>query len=164
MGSAKPSVWLTVAVLTFAELAVGADLPPNNPWLEESLPCLRTLLERSRYGMADLEVAAWLVESQDGRGELSCVFWPPTDFRGVARWSAPLPRGLRAQAHSHSTRAASGRHWGSVPSRQDCMTARQLGLPVLTVTTAGVYECRPGDGKIIRLLGTGWMGPTRASD
>jgi len=123
--------------------------------LRDALPCLRIVLERSRFGVSDQESAAWLV-ADPRSGELSCRLWPPTARRGEARWSGAMPRGVVAQIHSHPTRAASGRQWTPRPSQNDCRTARALAVPVLTVSVEGVYECRPADGRIVPHLGAGW--------
>ena len=121
--------------------------------LQDALPCLRSVLERSRFR----EAAAWLVEPPLPGGELGCLAWPPTEEAWVARWSGPLPRGLLGQVHSHSVRAPASLWKASPrPSEQDCKTARRLGIPVLTVSPDGVYECRPGDGRVGLRLRAGW--------
>lgn len=136
--------------------APGQRLPlASSDLVQAALPCLRTVLAGSRFGVSDQETAAWLV-ADPRSGELSCRLWPPTAKRGEARWSGPMPRGVVAQIHSHPTRAASGRQWTPRPSQNDCRTARELAVPVLTVSLEGVYECRPTDGRIVPHLGASW--------
>jgi len=151
------SSWTIGAALWFASAPLGA-LAEQNDWdLQQSaLPCLKSILERSHHGVSEREAAAWLVETGAAGGELACLTWPPTDASGLARWSGPLPGRLVAQVHSHPTRATSGQKWTPRPSWNDCKTARQLGVPVLTVSFSGVYECRPADGRIVLRLEAGW--------
>lgn len=137
--------------------AAAAPADKDRDLLQDALPCLRSILERSLYGASDREVAAWLVESRQGGGKLDCLDWPPTEADGEARWSGPLPLGLLAQVHSHPTRAISGRMWSPRPSWRDCLTARRLKVPVITISVAGVYECRPADGHIVLRLGPTWV-------
>lgn len=121
-------------------------------------PCLRWLLERSAYGVAELEEAAWLVEMPGAGGPaMSCVLWPSTWTPGEARWPAgrPIPGRLVGQVHTHATRAASGRSWGAEPSARDCATARWLKLPVLVVSPAGIFACEP-DERARRLFNSSW--------
>jgi hypothetical protein len=121
-------------------------------------PCLRWLLERSAYGVAELEEAAWLVEMPGAGGPaMSCLLWPSTWTPGEARWPAgrPISGRLVGQVHTHATRAASGRSWGAGPSARDCATARRLKLPVLVVSPVGISVCEP-DERARRLFDSSW--------
>ena len=124
--------------------------------VQQSLPCLRSILERSLYGASDREAAAWLVAPAAPGGEVTCIAWPSSDGKGEARWSGPLPAGVLAQVHSHPVRSGTGQTWTRRPSSADCEVARRLGIPVLAVTPGSVYECRPADGAIVPLLRAGW--------
>jgi len=150
------SFWTIRAALWVVSAPFAALAEADWDLAQSALPCLKSVLERSHHGTSELEAAAWLVETSTAGGELGCLAWPPTDETGLVRWSGPLPRRLVAQVHSHPTRATSGRKWTPRPSWNDCQTARQLGVPVLTVSLSGVYECRPADGRIVLRLEAGW--------
>jgi len=153
---AVPAMQEGVVAAKDALPARGQRLPlATRDLVQAALPCLRAVLAGSRFGVSDQETAAWVV-ADPRTGELSCRLWPPTAKRGEARWSGPMPRGVVAQVHSHPTRAASGRQWTPRPSQNDCRAARELAVPVLTVSLEGVYECRPADGQVVPHLGAGW--------
>jgi hypothetical protein len=143
-----------LATLPAAAAPAATDAPGL---VEEALPCLRRLLEDARWGMADYEVAAWLVS--EPAGGVVCVPWPRTRQSGRAEWPAgrALPPGIVAQAHTHATRAASGRKFGAMPSWQDCLTARRLGVPVWVVSPQGVTACEPQTTRMARLLERDWL-------
>lgn len=157
-------LWLALALEVRAQgpatgTPAGTLLVPTDAFtrlVPAALPCLLSVLERARYGVADIEAAAWLVHAPHAGRDPSCIPWPPVVTRGKARWQGPLPQGLLAQVHSHPTRATSGRKWTPLPSQDDCLVARRLGVPVLTVSLFGVFACQPEDGRIVALLRAGW--------
>lgn len=75
----------------------------------------------------DFEAAAFVVRAADGT--LRLLHWPLDRAYRSARWDAPLPDGVVAVVHTHPRKSP-------LPSRQDRLEARRLGVPFYVVSRA----------------------------
>ena len=93
------------------------------------------LMVDARYGFAETEEAMFIVRDRDGR--LSFVRWSSLHMPHQARWTARLPRGVVAIAHTHP-------NWMPEPSRTDIGTAISTKLAVYVITRTRVMKTSGG--------------------
>lgn len=108
------------------------------------------LLRRAAHGLAQDEVAAWLLREPDGRDRL--VLWPPTNRPRSHAWRGPVPAGAIALLHTHP---ASGNPLPSAPDRD---VARRFGLPVYTISRWAIY--RVDRDEVMRPVSSPYWRPT----
>lgn len=105
------------------------------------------LLELAGRGLSPGEEAAWLVRGDDGRPTL--VRWPRSTRRRGQSWRRRPPEGTLALLHTHPADGSPR------PSERDRWVARQLGVPVYTVSVWGVFRADP-DGAVVAVASPSW--------
>ena len=138
--------------LPYEEIATG-DGPAESHasslhLLESSLrPPAYRLWEEAGFGGEARECAAWVLAV-----DASHVRWQPwPDGRGYlqAHWKGPVPAGAVAIVHTHPAVV------DPRPSSRDIETARRLGVPVYTVSRAGIWKAGP-DGHVVAVGDKDW--------
>ena len=129
--------------------------PRTTPHLLESTlraPAYR-LWEAAGFGQEPSERAAWVLK--DDAGRVRWVAWP--DGRGYLRahWRGPVPADAVAIVHTHPTAI------DPKPSGQDVETARQLRVPVYTVSRSGIWKAAP-DGSVVAVDDARWWTSCRS--
>jgi len=104
------------------------------------------LLETAGRGLTPREEAAWLVAGPAGR---TLVPWPRSSRRRGQAWGRRPPAGAVALLHTHPADGSPR------PSERDRWTARQLGLPVYTISVWGVFRADP-DGAVVAVPSPAW--------
>jgi hypothetical protein len=134
------------SAVTGREASPGPGLTPH--LLESTLrtPAYR-LWKASGFGQEISERAAWVLKDDIGR--LRWLAWPDGRRYLRARWDGPVPADAVAIAHTHPTTV------DPKPSEQDMETARQLGVPVYTVTRSGIWKAAP-DGSVVAVDDARW--------
>jgi hypothetical protein len=94
------------------------------------------LWEEAGFGGVAVERAAWVLAVD--AGHVRWQAWPDEKYCLRAHWKGPVPAGAVAIVHTHPTVA------DPKPSPQDVETARRIGLPVYTVSRAGIWKAEPG--------------------
>jgi proteasome lid subunit RPN8/RPN11 len=98
------------------------------------------LMEESRYGFSETEEAMFIVRGRDGR--FSFVRWTSLHLPHHARWTAAVPRGVVAIAHTHP-------NWKPNPSAIDVRTATRTNLAVYVVTRTRITKASAVDVRTI---------------
>lgn len=89
------------------------------------------MLADARYGFAEMEEAMFIIRNPDGT--FSFLRWDPSRVPHQAQWSAPIPAGVVAIAHTHPNAMPR-------PSRMDFHTAMQSKIPVYVVTRTRITK------------------------
>jgi hypothetical protein len=128
--------------------AASSDLRPAPRLLESTLraPAYR-LWEAARFGHEISERAAWVL--RDDAGGVRWLAWPDGRRYRRARWDGPVPRDAVAIAHTHPAAV------DPKPSEKDIETARQLRVPVYTVSRSGIWKAGP-DGSVVAVDDATW--------
>jgi hypothetical protein len=117
-------------------------------------PAFRLWVEAGFGGQAR-ELAAWVlaVDADHVRWQT----WPDGRQYIRAHWSGRVPGSAVAIVHTHPNVV------DPKPSFQDIETARRLGLPVYTVSRAGIWKARP-DGLVVAVFDARWWSDCRSGD
>ncbi|HET6266564.1 MAG TPA: hypothetical protein VFG11_02520 [Acidobacteriota bacterium] len=94
-----------------------------------------------------IERAAWIVNLP--RNQRGLMNWPQSLESVREEWKGALPGNAIALVHTHPNFA------DPKPSRGDIKAARQIRLPIYTVSRSGIWMVTP-DGRIVLLLGERW--------
>ena len=94
------------------------------------------LLEDARYGFAETEEAMFIVRNADGT--LGFIRWASSRMLHQAQWSAPIPNGVIAIAHTHPNRLP-------MPSLGDIRTALHSNIPVYVLTRDRIMKTIAGN-------------------
>jgi hypothetical protein len=116
--------------------------------LESSLrPPAYRLWEEGSFGGEARERAAWVLAVD--AGHVRWQAWP--DGRGYlrARWKGPVPADAVAIVHTHPAVV------DPRPSPQDLESARRVGVPIYTVSRAGIWKAEP-DGSVVTVDDRRW--------
>jgi hypothetical protein len=105
------------------------------------------LWEAAGFGHEVGERAAWVLK--DDAGRVRWLTWPDGRRYLRARWEGPVPADAVAIAHTHPAVV------DPKPSEQDIETARQLRLPVYTVSRSGIWKAAP-DGSVVAVDDARW--------
>jgi hypothetical protein len=105
------------------------------------------LWEGAGFGGEPRECAAWVLAADEGH--MRWQAWP--DGRGFlrARWKGPVPAEAVAIVHTHPAMV------DPRPSSQDIQTARSVGMPIYTVSRAGIWKVEP-DGRVFAVDDGDW--------
>lgn len=106
------------------------------------------------FGSTPRECAAWIVRD-DSEG-LRWVSWPNGRQFLSAKWKGAFPPGAVAIVHTHPATV------DPRPSGQDVETARQVGVPIYTVSRSGIWKAVP-DGSIVSVDDSRWWSACGAS-
>jgi proteasome lid subunit RPN8/RPN11 len=104
------------------------------------------------FGNTPHERAAWIVPEPEG---MRWMNWPNGRRFLTAQWKGPAPAGAVAIVHTHPVMV------DPKPSEQDIATARQLGVPVYTVSRSGIWKAEP-DGSIVPVDDARWWSACRS--
>jgi len=96
---------------------------------------------------AAIERAAWIVNLP--RNQRGLMNWPQSLESVREEWKGALPGNAIALVHTHPNFA------DPKPSRGDVKAARQIRLPIYTVSRSGIWVVT-SDGTIVALLGERW--------
>ncbi|HEX5854668.1 MAG TPA: Mov34/MPN/PAD-1 family protein, partial [Thermoanaerobaculia bacterium] len=121
---------------------------PASDLLESTLraPAYR-LWEAAGFGHEISERAAWILT--DAAAGVRWLAWPDARRYLRARWDGPVPANAVAIVHTHPAAV------DPKPSEQDIETARQLGVPVYTVSRSGIWKAVP-DGPVVAVDDARW--------
>jgi len=99
------------------------------------------------FGSQPRELAAWVlaVDADHVRWQT----WPDGRWHLRAHWRGPVPAHAVAIVHTHPAVV------DPKPSQQDMETARRLGMPVYTVSRAGIWKAEP-DGQVVAVEDARW--------
>ncbi|MFI5120431.1 MAG: hypothetical protein ACHQM4_08465 [Thermoanaerobaculia bacterium] len=156
--------WLVVVL---AALAVASRAPALNPHeeipagdghvasrpsraqlLESALrPPAYRLWEEAGFGGEPRERAAWVLAADAGHERWQA--WPDEHGYLRAHWTGPIPADAVAIVHTHPVVV------DPRPSPQDIETARRVGVPIYTVSRAGIWKVEP-DGSIAAVDDKRW--------
>lgn len=127
---------------------------PTSHLLESTLrpPAFR-LWESAGFGKETSERAAWVLK--DDAGRVRWLAWPNGRRYLRARWEGPVPADAVAIAHTHPTTV------DPKPSEQDVETARELRMPVYTVSRSGIWKALP-DGFVVAVDDARWWSACRS--
>jgi len=75
--------------------------------------------------------------------------WPRSAERNKELWKGPVPLSTIAQVHTHTDQA------DPKPAGKDVALAKQIGIPVYTVSRSGIWVAKP-DGTVHQLSGPVW--------
>lgn len=116
------------------------------------IPAYR-LWEKAGFGGPPLELAAWVL-AEDG-GRVRWQSWPDGRLHLRAHWRGPVLAAAVAIVHTHPAVA------DPKPSPQDIETASRLGMPVYTVSRAGIWKA-DRDGHVVVVDDAGWWAGCRS--
>jgi hypothetical protein len=127
--------------------APNADGPYECPAVSFRGPAF-ALWRDSGFGSTRSEKAAWIVQSRE-RGA-TWVRWPSSGVAAAReRWKGERPSSALGIVHTHPDTV------DPRPSRVDAETARKQGLPIFTVSRAGIWKVSPL-GETTRIDGDTW--------
>jgi proteasome lid subunit RPN8/RPN11 len=106
----------------------------------------REMLDRAGIS-EELEHGAFIVAGENGEPRL--VHWVSRLAFREARWRGPLPDGVLAVIHTHP-------HKSPLPSSQDALEARRLGMPFYVVSRSSLSVVGP-DGRVRRAAFIPWL-------
>ena len=89
------------------------------------------MLADARYGFSENEEAMFIIRNADG--SFSFQRWDSTGVPHQAQWTAPIPEGVIAIAHTHPNAMPR-------PSRMDSQTAMRSKIPVYVVTRTRITK------------------------
>jgi hypothetical protein len=140
------------------EIATGdgpvASYASRSHLLESTLrPPAYRLWEEAGFGHEISERAAWVL--LDDTGRVRWQAWPDGRRDRRARWEGPVPADAVAIVHTHPAVV------DPKPSFKDIETARCLGLPVYTVSRAGIWKAEP-DGLVVAVDDERWWSGCRS--
>lgn len=81
--------------------------------------------------------------------------WPDERRHLQARWTGPVPADAVAIVHTHPAAV------DPKPSLEDIETARGVGMPVYTVSRAGIWKAEP-DGLVVAVDDERWWSGCRS--
>jgi hypothetical protein len=141
------SFLLTFVISGFAQ-SQSQSQPAAKPKFSMISLCYQ-LWERTGFGWDEkrTEKGAWVIRDQEGRYQW--MEWPDWEERNAIRWKGTIPEGVVAQVHTHPNTSY------PEPSKQDADVAKELHIPVYTVSQAGIWRVSV-DGKITKEAGEGW--------
>jgi proteasome lid subunit RPN8/RPN11 len=113
----------------------------------EVVDMFAAVLRHGKYGMRDVESAAFVFEKKDGTYQ--CVAWPESARYHAARFKGEIPRGVVAIVHTHPVSFPA-------PSKQDRQTAKRLGIPIYAVTMGNVYKADTSGREVRVMRGRQW--------
>ena len=140
------------------EIATGdgpvASLASRTHLLESTLrPPAYRLWEEAGFGREARERAAWVLAADAGHFRWEA--WPDGRWYLRARWTGPVPANAVAIVHTHPAIVA------PMPSLEDIETARRAGVPVYTVSRAGIWKAEP-DGLVVAVDDERWWSGCRS--
>lgn len=140
------------------ELATGdgpvATHASSSNLLESSLrPPAYRLWEEAGFGGEARECAAWVLAVD--AGHVRWQAWPDGRAYLRARWKGPVPADAVAIVHTHPAVV------DPRPSSQDLETAHRVGVPVYTVSRAGIWKAEP-DGRVVAVDDKDWWRSCRS--
>lgn len=103
---------------------------PRRPPIRDLMPLLADLAERGAYGVHHTERGAFLVRQSNGK--IRCVLWPFTGQFHRISYSASIPPGTIAIAHTHPRCCQR-------VSAQDKRLASLLNLPIIAVSMGTLH-------------------------
>ena len=138
--------------LPHEEIATGdgpvAPRASRSHLLESTLrPPAYRLWEEAGFGGEARERAAWVLAVD--AGHVRWQAWPDGRRYLRARWTGPIPADAVAIVHTHPAVV------DPRPSPQDIETARRIGMPVYTVSRAGIWKAEP-DGLVVAVDDARW--------
>jgi hypothetical protein len=135
-------------LVTFVVISTAQSQSTAKPKSSMMILCYQ-LWQRTEFGWNEkqIERAAWVI--RDGEGRFQWMEWPDWEERNKMRWKGAIPKGVVAQIHTHPN------YSHPEPSKQDANVAKELHIPVYTVSGAGIWRVAP-DGKITKEAGDNW--------
>jgi len=121
---------------------------------QSGLPCeilldYNNLWKDSGFGQDPnrTERSAWIAQHTDGKFE--CRRWPRSSARNKEFWTGPVPDYTVAQAHTHTASV------DPKPSQNDRTFSIRTGIPLFTISGAGIWKITP-DGIITKQADQAW--------
>lgn len=106
------------------------------------------LLANTNFGWnTTQERAAWVVRGSDGT--LQWTEWNYKEGDRLSTWNKPVPQGVIAQVHTHPALS------NPEPSNHDVITAKDLKIPVYTITGSGIWRVA-ANGEITKEADENW--------
>lgn len=101
-----------------------------------------------RNSTTETESAIWILRNPNGHYEFRP--WHRTPQRRIQTWHDPLPKNIISVAHTHPNSV------DPKPSKQDQISAKQLGVPIYTISRKGIWRVTP-DGGITQEVDHAWF-------